>query len=271
MSQHLGGAPLPVGGEAIGEIRLFHIPIHPLDAPSAAALIVSWLERRDRPCRMVVTPNVNHAVLYRDDAAFRKAYAAASLRLADGRYLPLAARLLGRGRLPTVNGSDLVPAVLEAGASIGGLKVFLLGAAPGIAERAGREIERHHPSIRVVGTHSPPIGFEARPADSARIVELVSAARPELLIVGISPPRQEIWTANHLGRLDASVVVCAGATIDFLAGNKPRAPLWMQRSGMEWLHRVITEPARLAPRYARDALQLGRMLYNEWRSAGRSQ
>jgi N-acetylglucosaminyldiphosphoundecaprenol N-acetyl-beta-D-mannosaminyltransferase len=245
-------------------VHLLGMDIHDLDSCAATNLILSWTRERIRPCRMVVTPNINHAVLYQDDPAFRDAYSRASLRLTDGRYLPLISRLLGQGSLATVNGSDLVPAILAASEATAGLSVFLLGAAPGVAERAGDNIRSRYPWVRVCGAYSPPLGFERDAGETGRIRALIEEACPDLLVVGISPPRQEIWVAGELDTLNASVAVCSGATIDFLAGHKRRAPLWMQRSGTEWLYRTWTEPGRLGRRYLVDAGRVVVILLRHW-------
>lgn len=257
--------------DSVETTTLFGIEIHRMDLSQATSSALSWMADRSRPCRMLVTPNVNHAVLFQDDKAFREAYRRASLRLADGRYLGLLSRWLGYGALPTVNGSDLVPGILRACANAETKRVYLLGAGPGVAAMAAERIESDYVSVRVVGSYSPPLEFENDARECAAILERINTQKPDLLVVGISPPRQEIWVANNLERLDASVVICAGATIDFLAGHKRRAPRWVQILGMEWIHRILTEPTRLIPRYTRDACRLLPMLWREWRRRKDSQ
>jgi N-acetylglucosaminyldiphosphoundecaprenol N-acetyl-beta-D-mannosaminyltransferase len=93
----------------------------------------------------------------------------------------------------------------------------------------------------------------------------MNAVEHDLLIVGLGAPRQEIWVDKHSYELPAKVAICGGATIDFLAGNRRRSPVWMRRLGLEWLHRVCSEPKRLARRYARDAWIFPRLLWREWR------
>jgi N-acetylglucosaminyldiphosphoundecaprenol N-acetyl-beta-D-mannosaminyltransferase len=112
---------------------------------------------------------------------------------------------------------------------------------------------------------SPPIGFESSPEENARILAAVAAARPDLLILGLGAPKQEIWIHQHQGQLEAKVALCAGATIDFLAGHRRRSPVWMRQAGLEWVHRVWSEPRRLASRYARDAWFFPQIVWREWR------
>jgi N-acetylglucosaminyldiphosphoundecaprenol N-acetyl-beta-D-mannosaminyltransferase len=116
-----------------------------------------------------------------------------------------------------------------------------------------------------VGTYSPPLGFEKNPAENAAIVDRINAVKPDVLIVGLGAPKQELWTAAHQDKLRVKTALCIGATIDFLAGEKARAPLWMRYCGLEWLHRVASEPKRLFRRYARDAWVFPQLVWNEWR------
>jgi len=194
----------------------------------------------------------------------RRAYDGADLVLADGMPVVLASRLLGRGLPERVTGADLVPAVFEAAQRRGGLRVFLLGAGPGIAEEAAVKIEQRWPGVQVTGTYCPPMGFENDPDENATILSRIAAATPDVVVVGLGAPKQELWVHAHREQIDAGVALCVGATIDFLAGHKSRAPLWMQKAGLEWLHRVATEPRRLLGRYLRDAWHFPRLVWREW-------
>ena len=253
--------------------------------PEAVARVAQWIAERDGGCRFVVTPNADHAVLYHDNAELRRAYAAAGLILVDGMPLLLAAKLLRRGVPERVPGSDLVPALFAAareraasdgGASEGGaderaadrpLKVYLLGAAPGVAERAAKRIEGQWSGVRVVGCYSPPPGFEKDAAENEAILQRIAAAGCDLLVVGLGAPKQELWVHANRDRIAAPAALCVGATIDFLAGEKRRAPVWMRRVGLEWAHRLATEPRRLAGRYLRDAVQLPWLMWRDIRGA----
>jgi N-acetylglucosaminyldiphosphoundecaprenol N-acetyl-beta-D-mannosaminyltransferase len=218
------------------------------------------------PCRYVVTPNLDHSMELQRNPAFRGTYRDAWLVVADGWPVVFASLVFGSPVPERVAGSDLVPAVLAAAGANDPLRVFLLGAGPGVAERAARNVEATCPGVHIVGTYSPPFGFERDAAENARILSLVSSAETELLIVGVGAPKQELWVHAHRHALQARVALCAGATIDFLAGEKPRAPIWMQRFGVEWVHRMTSEPKRLVPRYARNAVGFPWLLYREARA-----
>ncbi|MGH7134958.1 MAG: WecB/TagA/CpsF family glycosyltransferase, partial [Pirellulales bacterium] len=121
---------------------------------------------------------------------------------------------------------------------------------------------------RVVGTNSPPAGFEQDKAQNEAILKAIEDARPDVLIVGLGAPKQELWVHAHLQRLSAPVALCVGATIDFLAGEKRRAPRWMRQSGLEWLHRAASEPRRLAKRYVSDAWAFTWLVCRHCRTTG---
>jgi N-acetylglucosaminyldiphosphoundecaprenol N-acetyl-beta-D-mannosaminyltransferase len=257
--------------------RLFGFEVDALRMQEAVAHVLQWVEQRDGVCRFVVTPNADHAVVYQENEKLREAYAAASLILVDGMPLLLAAKLLRRGVPERVPGSDLVPALFAAAsaASSGNgirknseprpLRVFLLGAAPGVAERAAERIQATWSGVTVVGCYSPPLGFEKDVAENDAILARIAAANCDVLVVGLGAPKQELWVAANRERIAAPVALCVGATIDFLAGEKARAPMWMRRVGIEWIHRLASEPRRLVRRYLRDAVQLPRLMWREFR------
>lgn len=243
-------------------VRLFGIEVDPLSRREAAARIGEWLADNGR-CRFVVTPNLDHVVRLQDNAEFREAYRHADLVLVDGKPVHLAARLLGKPVPETVPGSDLTVDLLSG--STEPMRVFLLGAAPGVAARAAGRIHEQWPGVRVAGHYSPPFGFEKDARETERIIELIREAAPDLLIVGLGAPKQELWVSRHRQRLAAKVALCVGASIDFIAGEKARAPAWMRRSCLEWLYRMLQEPGRLAGRYAFDAWRFPGIFIRELR------
>ena len=245
-------------------VSMFGFEIDPLSLDQAVEQIYEWTTWRSHRSRFVVTPNVDHAVMYQEHNALRAAYAHASLVLADGMPVIAAARLLGLPIPERVAGSDLVPELFERAADHGGLRVFLLGAAPGVATRAAAYIEHRWPSVEVVDTYSPPPGFEHDVRENEAILSRIARAQPDLLVVGFGAPKQELWVDAHRDRIEAAVTLCVGATIDFLAGEKRRAPVWMRKTGLEWLHRLLSEPQRLFRRYARDAWQFPQLVFREW-------
>ncbi len=244
--------------------NLFGIRIDAIDMEQAVGRILLWTMQKSGRCHYVVTPNVDHAVLLRDHDSLRRAYADADMILADGHPIVWASRLLGEpvpGRVP---GSDLVPQLFGAIKPSESLRVFLLGAAPGVAVRAAEHIKMRWPQVQIVGTYSPPPGFEQDPVESGYMLGRIALTRPDVVVVGLGAPKQECWVHQHRDRIQADVALCVGATIDFLAGEKRRAPVWMQRAGVEWLHRMCSEPRRLIRRYARDAWIFPQLVMQQW-------
>ncbi|HYO25078.1 MAG TPA: WecB/TagA/CpsF family glycosyltransferase [Lacipirellulaceae bacterium] len=278
MTPQIEPAEQPTAAHAPGvpgrrTVRLFGMTVDALTMSETIDAVLGWCRApRGESCRFVVTPNVDHAVMFQHNAALRAAYRDAALVLADGAPVVAASRLLRRALPERVPGSDLAPAMFKRVAAdcaecaaTAPLRVFLLGAGPGVADRAAANIGKRWPGVCVVGTLSPPLGFERDDAENARILAAVAGAKPDVLLVGFGAPKQELWVHAHARELDAKAALCIGATIDFLAGEKRRAPRWMRRIGLEWLHRLSTEPRRLAKRYLRDAWIFPRLLWREWR------
>jgi len=229
----------------------------------ALDLVGRWIAAPEYECRYVVTPNVDHIVKLQSDDKLRAAYLNASLVVADGWPLVAASRLLRKPLPERVAGSDLVPRLFDFSVNPEPLRVFLLGAAPGVAEKASVQIERRWRNVLVCGTHSPPLGFEYSAELNADIVARVNRYKPDILIVGLGAPKQEIWLDRFRTQLRVKVAVAAGATIDFLAGEQQRAPKWVQRIALEWLHRAFTNPRRLAGRYLYGAWAFPRIVARE--------
>jgi N-acetylglucosaminyldiphosphoundecaprenol N-acetyl-beta-D-mannosaminyltransferase len=195
----------------------------------------------------IFTPNVDHVVTAEDDLEFRAAYNAASLSLADGKFIVWAAKLLGTPVPEKISGSDLIEPLLRlAGRS--GWRVFLLGGAPGVAEAAA-ERTRGDFGVNVVGTASPFIRLDGTPGDLEQGIEEVAFTRPDLVLVAMGAPKQERWIHHNRERLGPAVAAGIGASLDFVIGRIARAPRWISGAGLEWAYRLVREPRRLAHRY----------------------
>lgn len=245
-------------------VNLFGISLHRIRMTEAIELLLAWM-KEGLPCRYILTPNVDHIVKMQSSPAMQSAYREASLVVADGWPLVAASRWLRQPLPERVAGSDLVPALLASGSTIGGLRVFLLGGAPGVAERAAKRIEGRWPATQIVGIASPDPGFEKDAQQLELLIEAINRTSPHLLIVGLGAPKQEIWLQQHAPLLRVPVAIGAGATIDFLAGVQTRAPRWIQQWRLEWLFRLASDPRRLGGRYVRDAVVFPRLVAAEWR------
>ena len=259
------------------QVSMFGMTIDRINLEEATERLLCWAreDRSTEGCRYVVTPNVDHTVMYQENEALREAYDHASMVVADGAPLIAASRILGCPLPERVAGSDLAPHLLaranqEAEHSGRPMRLFLLGAGPGVADRAVTNINQRWPGVVTCGTYCPPLGFEKDSAENERILAAIAKAKPDVVLVGLGAPKQELWVSAHRERLDAKVALCIGATIDFLAGEKQRSPVWLQRLGLEWLHRLLSEPKRLASRYAKDAWVFPQLVWTEYRSEGKS-
>jgi N-acetylglucosaminyldiphosphoundecaprenol N-acetyl-beta-D-mannosaminyltransferase len=164
-----------------------------------------------------------------------------------------------------VTGSDLLPDLFtDAQQKNQVIKLFLLGAGPGVAIEAGYRIEQQWPCIRVVGTYSPPFGFEHSIEEQQRMLDNINTARPDVLAIGLGAPKQEIWATRYRAQLRCKLVLCIGAGIDFLAQRKSRAPVVFSKIGLEWLFRLATEPRRLWRRYLIGVLLLPSIIFDEF-------
>lgn len=220
------------------------VPIDVVDFAGALAAITRLVEARQGG--YVFTPNVDHVVVVDEHPEFAEAYAKASLSLADGMPVVWAARLLGRPLPERVAGSDLVGPLLEL-AGKKQWRVFLLGAGPGVADKAAA-IAKERWGTTVVGTDAPMVKLE----DTAlidSIVERLVRAQPELVLMAFGAPKQELLIHRIADRVKPAVLLGIGASLDFIAGTVKRAPVIMRKTGTEWLFRLAQEPRRLWRRY----------------------
>jgi N-acetylglucosaminyldiphosphoundecaprenol N-acetyl-beta-D-mannosaminyltransferase len=164
----------------------------------------------------------------------------------DGMPLVLLARKRGF-KAERVCGPDFMPALIRRGVPLG-RSHFFIGGAPGVPEELARRLREAYPGVRVVGTISPPFR-EPTPEEEESLVAEINAAKPDYVWVGLGAPKQDLWVAAYRDRLEAAALLAVGAAFDYHSGRRRRAPLWMQRTGTEWLFRLLREPRRLASRY----------------------
>jgi N-acetylglucosaminyldiphosphoundecaprenol N-acetyl-beta-D-mannosaminyltransferase len=209
------------------------------------------LERLDSG--VVFTVNVDFVVQMQTDRRFLDLQRRADYSVADGQMLVFASRFLGTPLKERVTGADLLPAFCDYHRDNPDVRLFLLGARPGVAlaamhalnSRAGRRI--------VVGAHSPTFGFDGNERECLHIVEMIRRSGATVLAVGFGSPRQEKWIAAWRGPLDGvRIFLPVGAALDFTARVKRRAPQWIASAGFEWLFRLAQEPRRLWRRYLID-------------------
>jgi N-acetylglucosaminyldiphosphoundecaprenol N-acetyl-beta-D-mannosaminyltransferase len=204
----------------------------------------------DGRLHQVVTVNSEFIMAARDDPDFARILNESHLALPDGQGLLWAARILGTPLKERVTGVDTLVRMVAVAADRG-YRIYFLGGAAGVAEAAARELSHHHPKLAVAGAYA---GSPA-PEEEEELVRIVQQAHPHILFVAYGAPRQEQWIARNLFRLGVPVAMGVGGAFDFISGRAKRAPRWLQRVGLEWLHRLWYEPWRwrrmmVLPRFA---------------------
>ena len=207
----------------------------------------------------IVAINVDVVMKIENDSYLKEITDKADMVLVDGKPLEWIAKWHNRPIKAKISGSDLVPILCKRAAEKG-YSIYIIGGKEGIAEKAKQNLERDLPEIRIVGTYAPPFGFEKDEKELHRINEMISDAHPDILIACFGCPKQEKWIYENYQKYDAKVSVCAGATVDFLAGNVSRAPRWMSDNGFEWFYRFLQEPKRMFKRYFIDDVKILKLI-----------
>ena len=237
-------------------VAVMGLPINSLSADEA----VATLERLilSGGTHQVCAMNLDTWLNALADPHLHRIVAGSSMVFPDGMPLVWASGLLGCPLAERVTGVDLVPRLAELSARKG-YKIFLLGAKPGVADRAGRLLERNYPGVQIVGTFAPAEENLIR-MDHTEILRQIHAVSPDILLVAFGNPKQEKWIWMHRKRLGVPLAMGVGGSFDILVGDMRRAPRWIQRCGLEWAMRLLQEPVRLSPRYLRDFAGLARRL-----------
>lgn len=199
---------------------------------------------------IVYTPNLDHLVKLQKDSEFYDAYQQATYRVCDSQILMFLSRLIGKPFQEKISGSDFFPAFCEHYKSDSNTKIFLLGAAPGIAAQAQHKINRKIGREIVVAAHSPSFGFENDEQECRDIINLINHSGATVLAIGVGAPKQEKWIFKYRSQLKTvKIILAVGATLDFESGQLKRSPKWMSELGLEWLYRIYQDPKRLWKRY----------------------
>lgn len=207
----------------------------------------------------VVTPNIDHIVQLERGGELVDVYENADLILTDGKPLLWISKLYGTPIKEKISGSDLFPLLCKMAAKKG-YTMFFLGAAEGVAAKAAENLQSRYKGLKVVGTYSPPFGFESNPNEMEKIEKMIKTSHPHILIVGLGCPKQEKFILNNRNKLDVPVSLGLGASIDFEAGNVKRAPRWMSEHGLEWLFRITQDPKRMIKRYFIDDIKIFKLI-----------
>lgn len=226
-------------------VAILGVGVNGISIKIALDIIGTWITHREH--HYVCVTGVHGVMESQRDETLRKIHNDAGLVVPDGMPLVWVSRLKGQRHVDRVYGPDLMLALCDASQSKGYRHYFYGGNSETLA-LLQQSLTHRFPQIRVVGAYSPPYRPLTQDEDEL-VTQTINSANPDIVWVGLSTPKQEYWMSEHRAKLTAPVMIGVGAAFDFHAGMKPQAPRWMQRSGLEWLFRLITEPRRLWKRY----------------------
>ena len=198
---------------------------------------------------LVITPNVDFFIINQKDKEFYKILNESEYVLCDSQLIYIGSKFLGRPLKEKLSGSDVFPRYCQFHKDNSDIKIFLMGGLPGVAEKAAINLNKKNGREIIVGHYSPEFGYENSEQETQKMIDLFNQSSANVLALGTGAPKSEKWAFKHRDKINADIIFCIGATIDFEAGSVKRAPKWMQRFCLEWFYRLIKEPKRLAKRY----------------------
>jgi len=229
----------------IPRVDVLGVKISAINMSIALEEIERWISSQER-AYICLTPAHSIMDCYTNPDLY-PLFNGSNMTTPDGMSIVWLLKLRGYSYVERVTGSDLMDATMRYSAQRG-WKHYFYGGQEGIPEKLTKHFLCRYPDLKIVGAYSPPFR-PLTPEEDEDVVARIHQAKPDIIWVGISSPKQEIWMASHVDILDVPILIGVGAAFDFLSGKKKRAPLWMQKTGLEWLFRFITEPKRLWPRY----------------------
>lgn len=234
------------GASPVAKDRVCGLGISLVDIDAAVEEICRWIAKREPG--FVCVRDAHGVVRAAESPELLSAHEASALVVADG--FPLVKILQWRGRksVGRVRGADLFRRMCAESVSKG-FRHFLFGGEDGVADQLAELLRLSYPGIEIVGTYTPPFR-PLTPTEDQQVINRINNAAADIVWVGLSTPKQELWMAEHAGRLQAPAMIGVGAAFDFLLGRRREAPKWVQEAGLEWLHRSLGEPRRLGRRYA---------------------
>ncbi len=228
-------------------ILVLGVPVSLVTLKTAVEKIMLWVA--DQQSEYVCVRDVHGVKLAVSNSRMLVIHRNAGMVTPDGMPLVWLAKIRAREEIGRVSGADLVDAICQSGEATG-LRHYFYGGKPGVAEAMIKSLKAKYPALTVVGSYSPPFRPLTEEED-AEILHLINASGAQVVWVGLSTPKQELWMSEHVGRIRGATLLGVGAAFDFHSGAVARAPKWMRSSGFEWVHRIVSEPRRLFPRYAK--------------------
>lgn len=229
----------------IPRVSILGVKVSVLNMELALTQMQTWINDRV-PAYVCVAPA--HSIMECvNEPDLLPIFNSAGMITPDGMAVVWLMRLKGYSQVDRVYGPDLLLSTSQYGLDKG-WRHFFYGGGPGVASDLVNHLQTKFPDLQIAGTYTPPFR-QLTPEEDQQMIALINASNADLVWVGLSSPKQEIWMHDHVGQLNPPVLLGVGAAFDFLSGRKPQAPLWVQRSGFEWFFRLVSEPRRLWPRY----------------------
>jgi N-acetylglucosaminyldiphosphoundecaprenol N-acetyl-beta-D-mannosaminyltransferase len=227
-------------------VNILSVNISTLNLEQTILAFKEWIRLGDK-VRICVTP-VNCVLWAYQDRNLANLYNSSSMNLADGVPLIWASKLLKMPIRGRVTGLDLLPEFSRVG-NEEGYKFFFLGAKAGVAEHLAKRLSSSFPNLKIVGQYSPPFAESFSNEENAKMISMINEAAPNVLWVSLTAPKQDYWIHQHFENINANIMIGVGGAFEVTSGLIKRAPIWMQRSGLEWFFRFSQEPKRLFRRY----------------------
>ena len=221
-------------------INILGVGIDTLNREETLKTVLGYIEADERNCKLIVTPNPEIIMRARADSEFARILSEADLVLPDGVGVVWASKLGSKRLRETVTGCDLCFKIFECIKDMAGVKVYILGAGPGVSELAKERMEIMFPGLDICGIRD---GYFKTDEEEAILAE-INSLRPDIILIGLGSPRQEKWMHKYREYLDVNFAIGCGGTIDIMAGKAKRAPVIFRRMGLEWFYRLIKQPSR---------------------------
>jgi N-acetylglucosaminyldiphosphoundecaprenol N-acetyl-beta-D-mannosaminyltransferase len=221
----------------------------PVSSLTMDELFSDWAAviQQGQKAQVCITP-VNSLLAARATARVQTIYKNADFVLCDGVPVKWASEFLGKPIKQRITGLDVLPRIFPF-ALKNDFSIFLLGASPGVAETLKQVMGAKHPGVQIVGTFVPPFRAVFSQDENEQMIQAINTAKPDILLVSLTAPKQDIWIAENLASLDTHLAIGIGGAFEVAAGMIKRAPVWMQKAGLEWLYRFLQEPKRMFKRY----------------------
>lgn len=227
------------------KVNILGVGVSPIKMNDALRAIAQWVHEQTHT--YVCVTSVNGIMESQQSPDLRAIHNKAGMVTPDGMPLVWLSHLTGYKNVERVYGPDLMLAVCEESLKQG-YRHFLYGGEDGIPQLLAQQLQKRFPGLCITGTYSPPFR-QLTPEEDTAVIQTINESGADIIWVGLSTPKQERWMAEHVGKLNAAVLIGVGAAFDFHAGVKKQAPHWMQQHGFEWLFRLLSEPRRLWRRY----------------------